>query len=268
MQQVPIKRIKIYQVDAFTDRLFAGNPAAVCFLQEWISDETMQQIAAENNLAETAFVVPMDLYFEIRWFTPAVEVDLCGHATLATAFVLYQCLGYNAPAIVFQSPRSGELKVLNEKNLLWLDFPADVLVPSGDSAIIRDCIGVEPIEVFKGKTDYIAVLGCEADVLHLKPDMIKTAALNARGLVVTAPGNEVDFVSRFFAPQSGIDEDPVTGSAHTSLIPLWFEKFGKSEMQARQLSKRGGNLLCIHNGARCLIGGDARLYLEGELVLP
>ena len=268
MQQVTIKRIKIYQVDAFTDRLFAGNPAAVCFLKEWLNDQTMQDIAFENNLAETAFVVPRGSLYEIRWFTPAVEVDLCGHATLATAFVIYHCLGYKAPVIVFHSPRSGELKVRSEKNLLWLDFPADVLVHSGDSAIIRDCIGIEPIEVIRGKTDYIAMLGCETDVLLLKPDTIKTAALNARGLIVTAPGNEVDFVSRFFAPQSGINEDPVTGSAHTSLIPLWSEKLGKREMEARQLSQRGGRLFCIDNGARCLIGGEARLYFEGELILP
>ena len=261
-------KLRLFQVDAFTDNLFTGNPAAVCFLKEWLSDETMQLIAAENNLAETAFAVPGDTFYEIRWFTPAVEVDLCGHATLAAAFVLYHCLGYTAPGVVFHSPRSGELRVRHEENLLWLDFPADVLTPSGDSETIRGCIGMEPLEVFKGRTDYIAVLGNEEDVKRLKPDLQKIKALHARGLIVTAPGNKVDFVSRFFAPQCGIDEDPVTGSAHTTLIPLWSEKLGKREMEARQVSLRGGSLRCINYGARCLIGGQAVLYLEGELFLP
>lgn len=258
-------RIKIFQVDAFTDHLFGGNPAAVCILDQWIKDDIMQAIAAENNLAETAFVVPAGKKFQIRWFTPTVEVDLCGHATLASAFVYFRQLGYSGSEITFDSPRSGELKVFPKQGLLFLDFPADHLTRTGDAGLIHACIGTKPLEVHKGKTDILAVVDNESTVSHLVPNLSQISRLPARGLIVTAKGDDVDFVSRFFAPQSGIDEDPVTGSAHTSLIPLWSEKLGKDEMTARQLSKRGGDLQCVNKGQRCLIGGRARLYLTGEI---
>jgi PhzF family phenazine biosynthesis protein len=262
-----MKTIKIFQVDAFTDKLFSGNPAAVCILENWIADELMQSIAAENNLAETAFIVAKDKQFDIRWFTPAVEVDLCGHATLASAFVLYNCLDYKAKEIVFNSPRSGELTVTKQNDTLFLDFPTDTIKPETNFEQIKKCIGIKPVEVFKGKTDYIAIVNTEKEVRNLKPDFIETSKLIGRGLIVTAKGDSVDFVSRFFAPQVGIDEDPVTGSAHTSLIPIWSEKLGKDEMQALQLSKRGGKLICINKGKRCLIGGQARLYMTGEITV-
>ncbi|MEX1241875.1 MAG: PhzF family phenazine biosynthesis protein [Cyclobacteriaceae bacterium] len=258
-------KIKIYQVDAFTDRLFAGNPAAVCPLEEWIPDKTMQAIAAENNLAETAFIVREKKQFQIRWFTPTIEVDLCGHATLASAFVLFDFLGHKEKDVKFYSPRSGNLGVSKEKDILFLDFPTDTLYPVGDSAMMRQCIGSEPLEIYKGKTDFIAVVENEYAVQALAPDLKEISRLPARGLIVTARGNQVDFVSRFFGPQSGVDEDPVTGSAHTSLIPLWSGKLGKNEMVALQLSKRGGKLICINKGERCLIGGSAKLYMTGEI---
>ncbi|OFX85402.1 MAG: isomerase [Bacteroidetes bacterium GWF2_33_16] len=260
-----MKTIKIFQIDAFTNKLFSGNPAAVCILENWITDELMQCIAAENNLAETAFVVAKGEKFEIRWFTPAVEVDLCGHATLATAFVLYNYLDYKAKEILFYSPRSGELRVSKQNDTLFLDFPTDILKQVNNIHEIKKCIGIEPLEVFKGKTDYIAVINNETEIKNLKPDLIETNKLIARGLIVTAKGDKADFVSRFFAPQVGINEDPVTGSAHTSLIPIWSAKLGKKEMKALQLSKRGGELICIDNGNRCLIGGQAKLYMTGEI---
>lgn len=257
--------LKIYQVDAFTDRLFSGNPAAVCLLHDWINDELMQSIAAENNLAETAFIVPKGTAIEIRWFTPSTEVDLCGHATLASAHVLFNCLGYKESVLTFFSPRSGALKVSRQEDYLYLDFPTDSLAACDNRIEITHCIGFEPKEVYKGKTDYIAVVETEEDVLNCCPDLSEVCKLKARGLAITARGNDVDFVSRFFAPQSGIVEDPVTGSAHTSLIPIWAKKLGKKQMTAKQLSERGGYLVCEDKGERCSIGGKAVLYMTGEL---
>lgn len=262
-----MKKDRIYQVDAFTDSLFSGNPAAVCPLERWLDDGVMQSIAAENNLAETAFFVPEGDHFGIRWFTPTLEVDLCGHATLASAFVLFNYLGYSKNEIRFKSPRSGDLRVYQKSDILFLDFPNDSLARIQDTARIAQCIGQEPSEVYKGKTDFLAVVKSEEDVQNLVPNLEAISRLPARGLIVTAEGVTVDFVSRFFAPQSGVDEDPVTGSAHTSLIPLWSEKLGKDEMTARQLSRRGGELICFNKGARCLIGGRARLYMTGDLHL-
>jgi len=257
--------IKMFQVDAFTDRLFSGNPAAVCILDKWPDDELMQAIAAENNLAETAFLVAKNESFQIRWFTPTVEVDLCGHATLASAYVLFNCLGHAEAEVNFFSPRSGDLRVSQQKDILFLDFPTDRLKVTDDHEQITRCIKGRPKEVYKGKTDYIAVIESEQAVRQLQPDLAEIAKLPARGLIVTAKGEQVDFVSRFFAPQSGIDEDPATGSAHTSLIPLWSDRLSKKEMTASQLSKRGGSFICRHNGERCLIGGSARLFLKGEI---
>jgi PhzF family phenazine biosynthesis protein len=260
-----MNKIKIFQVDAFAENLFSGNPAAVCILKNWISDKIMQSVAAENNLAETAFIVPSGKNFGIRWFTPSVEVDLCGHATLATAYVLFNCLGYSEPEIIFDSSKSGQLKVSMQSDTLFLDFPTDTLTECSEFEQISNCIGFRPEEVYSGRTDYIAVVDSEKKVHDLVPDLNGISKLHSRGLIVTAKGDDVDFVSRFFAPQSGIDEDPVTGSAHTSLIPLWSEKLGKMTMNAIQLSKRGGKLICINKGERSLIGGKARLYMEGEI---
>ena len=262
-------KIKIYQVDAFTDTLFSGNPAAVCLTDEWLGDELMQSIAAENNLAETAFVVPKGQDFEIRWFTPAVEVDLCGHATLASAFVLFNVLHYPGALIRFHSPRSGWLAVEKRGDLLFLDFPTDCLKELAEeyNTLMEKCTGVKVISAYKGKTDYMAVIDNERLLKDLNPDFGEISKLKARGLIVTAKGENTDFVSRFFAPQISIDEDPVTGSAHTSLIPLWSKITGKTHLTAKQLSKRGGQLVCEFKGDRCLIGGKACLFLSGEIFL-
>jgi len=262
-------KYKIYQVDAFTDRLFSGNPAAVCILDTWINDELMQAIANENNLAETAFIVPVGQDFAIRWFTPTVEVDLCGHATLAAAFVFFNVLHYPNSLLRFYSSKSGVLAVEKKEDMLFLDFPTDKIerLTEEHHAAFEKCIGTNPIELYKGKTDFIAVIDNENLLRNLQPDLNEISRLKARGLIVTAKGDDVDFVSRFFAPQSGIDEDPVTGSAHTSLVPLWSKKMGKNSFIAHQLSKRGGQLVCEFKNDRCLIGGKARLYLTGEIIL-
>ncbi len=262
-------KYKIYQVDAFTDRLFSGNPAAVCILDKWLRDDLMQSIANENNLAETAFVVPNEKNYEIRWFTPTVEVDLCGHATLASAFVLFSIHHHPDSVIRFYSQRSGCLSAEKKDDLLYLDFPSDTLESISElkDVSIEKCIGFKPLELYKGKTDYIALIDNEISLQHIQPDLEEIAKLKARGLIVTAKGSTVDFVSRFFAPQSGINEDPVTGSAHTSLTPLWSKKLNKKKLIANQLSNRGGQLLCEFKNERCIIGGKARLYLTGEINL-
>jgi len=270
--------MRLYQLDAFADRLFAGNPAAVCPLTEWLPAETMQHIAAENNLAETAFYVynPETNRYHIRWFTPVVEVDLCGHATLATAYVIFNLEPFAGESnqIVLDS-RSGELTVCREADGWFvLDFPADtfqkviVLPPA-----LLTSFGQKPLEIYKGKTDYMLVYASQADVEALAPDFHELVTIPARGVMVTAPGealsgddDAVDFVSRFFAPQSGINEDPVTGSAHTTLIPYWAEQLGKTELMARQLSKRGGFLRCkLNPNGRVAIAGQVKLYLTGEI---
>ncbi|QQS51216.1 MAG: PhzF family phenazine biosynthesis protein [Bacteroidota bacterium] len=264
-----MKKIKIYQIDAFTDRLFSGNPAAVCILDNWLEDDVMQSIGNENNLAETAFVVPKEKDFEIRWFTPTTEVDLCGHATLAAAFVLFEILHYPPSVVRFHSVKSGLLTVSKKDGMLFLDFPTDKLdiVNNDFKTTIENCIGIKPIELFKGKTDYIAIIESEKLLKNLQVNLSEISKLNARGLIVTAKGDTVDFVSRFFAPQSGINEDPVTGSAHTSLIPIWSEKLGRKQLTAKQLSKRGGQLFCEYQNERCLIGGQVKLFLTGEIYL-
>lgn len=272
--------MRIYQLDAFTDKLFAGNPAAVVPLAEWLPDEQMQRIAAENNLAETAFYVKTDEEntYHIRWFTPTVEVDLCGHATLATGYVVF-FLENDLPANdqIFFNSRSGLLKVCRGDNgWLTLDFPADPVHKANvqPPALIAS-MGEKPVGIFKGKTDYMLVYETQAQIEALQPDFREMSSVPARGVIVTAPGQNnqgetVDFVSRFFGPQSGIDEDPVTGSAHTTLVPYWAEKLGKTELTARQLSKRGGYLRCKlnddgENPARVDISGQVQLYLTGEI---
>ncbi|MCE6989252.1 PhzF family phenazine biosynthesis protein [Dyadobacter sp. CY323] len=260
-------KLAIYQIDAFTDKLFGGNPAAIVPLEEWLSDETMINIAAENNLAETAFYVPIEKGFHIRWFTPTVEVDLCGHATLAAAYVIFNIQNYEGQTILFDS-RSGELRVDCMEDWLTLNFPVDhynVAVPP--PALAESLNTTTLLEVYKGKTDYLVVVESEDVVRNLDFDIIVLSTIPARGIIVTSAGEDVDFVSRFFAPQSGIDEDPVTGSAHTTLIPYWAEKLDKTKMTAKQLSKRGGFLKCELSGDRVFIGGQARLYLKGEITI-
>jgi PhzF family phenazine biosynthesis protein len=259
--------IPLFQVDAFTGTLFRGNPAAVCLPGHWLPDDLMQAIAGENNLSETAFVVPEGDAWAIRWFTPTLEVDLCGHATLASAFVLFGLIGTDAEAIEFHSPRSGALRVFRREGLLWLDFPADTLEPSESMNSIEAGIGLRPQALFRGRSDYLALLGSGAEVRNVRPDFNAIARLDARGLIITAPGEEVDFVSRFFAPQSGVPEDPVTGSAHTTLTPFWAGRLGRKVLTARQLSARGGELRCEHRDSRVWIGGQARLFLKGEIYL-
>ena len=259
-------KIKLYQIDAFTDQVFSGNPAAVCPLDHWIPDDLMQKIAMENNLAETAFYVRRDHVFEIRWFTPTVEVDLCGHATLAAAHVLFQHENFPAKEITFHSHRSGGLMVYKQNEFLTLDFPADRLEQVDLSPELSAGFSVTPREVYKGKTDFMLVFANEGEISSMKPDMKAVAAIpGCRGVIVTSKGDAVDFVSRFFAPQSGIDEDPVTGSAHTTLTPYWTNRLGKTELTAMQLSGRGGKLLCKCVGDRVHISGKACTYMVGEI---
>lgn len=260
-----MQKIKFFQVDAFTSCLFGGNPAAVCLPDEWPDDALMQSVAAENNLAETAFVVRSGNHFDIRWFTPTVEVDLCGHATLASAYVIFNHCDFHGGEIIFNSCRSGELKVSRSGKKLFLDFPADDFSRCDHLPAIEKGLGLVPLEVYKGKTDYMAVFGSEAEVRGIRPDFDTIAKIEARGLIVTAPGDDVDFVSRFFGPQSGVNEDPVTGSAHTTLIPYWSGKLGKTTLHAKQISARGGSLECRYLPPRVIIGGEAQLYAEGYI---
>lgn len=260
-------KIRLFQIDAFTDKIFGGNPAAVCPLDSWLPGTLMQQIAMENNLAETAFFVRIGDCFEIRWFTPEIEVDLCGHATLASAFVIFNRLHYPKPIIEFSS-RSGLLPVSKRGDLFTLDFPMDEIAECAAPEGLLEGMGQRPLEIYKGKTDYLLVYSNAGQVEDLKPDMGRLSKIAARGIIATAPGDEVDFVSRFFAPQSGIPEDPVTGSAHTTLTPYWAKKLGRHEFSARQLSKRGGRLQCALAGNRVKISGQAKAYMTGEIDLP
>ena len=257
-------KIEMYQADAFTDTLFGGNPAAVCPLKEWISDELMHNIAKENNLSETAFFVREGDVYGLRWFTPAAEVDLCGHATLATAHILFEELGYDKEEINFET-RSGRLVVKKDGDQLLMDFPSDKMPQAEAPPILFQALGIKPTSHTYKSDDYMVVLESEKEVANLYPDFRLLSEVNARGIIVTAPGNEVDFVSRFFAPQHDIDEDPVTGSAHTNLTPYWSERLGKTEMKARQISERLGELTVRDKGDRVEILGKAVTYLKGEI---
>lgn len=259
-------QIPVYQVDAFTDRLFGGNPAAVCPLTEWISDELLQAIAAENNLAETAFFVPANGHFNLRWFTPACEIDLCGHATLASAHVLFHELGAPGELLRFQT-KSGELRVTRNGELLVLDFPSRPPKQVDVHPNLVSALGGKPVEILAAR-DYLVRYKTAADVLELSPDFKALAKIQDRfAVIVTAPGQDCDFVSRFFAPGRGIDEDPVTGSAHTTLVPYWAQKLGRTKLHARQVSKRGGELFCTLNGDRVEMAGHSRLFLRGTITL-
>ena len=258
-------KIPIYQVDAFTNERFKGNPAAVCPLDTWLPDSVMQNIAAENNLAETAFIVLAGNEYEIRWFTPTVEVDLCGHATLASSYVLFNELGFVGDQINFISHRSGPLSVTKNGTILALNFPVDTLSELPLKPAFAIGLSQAPVKVFKGKTDYLFVYNSEAEILALQPDFEALKAHSVRGIIVTAPGETTDFVSRFFGPACGVNEDPVTGSAHTTLTPYWASVLGKTELTARQLSLRIGDLTCKLVGDRVEIAGEAVLYLRGEI---
>lgn len=259
-------KIAMYQVDAFTNKLFGGNPAAVCMPEQPLTEDLMQRIAAENNQAETAFVAADGDGFHIRWFTPAVEVVLCGHATLAAAHIIFTVLHYQEREIVFHSRFSGELKVTRDGDKLTLDFPLDAGKKIPTPAVLVKALGVQPMETWKGKTDFMAVLPSEKNVLDLRPDMELLRSLDCRGVIVTAAGEgEVDFVSRFFAPQSGINEDPVTGSAHTLLAPYWAAELRRNPLTAVQLSSRRGHLWCTVRGDRVAISGYAVTYLKGTI---
>jgi len=258
-------KLQIFQVDAFTSKPFAGNPAAVVPLDSWLPDETMLAIAAENNLAETAYFVKNGDGFDLRWFTPEVEMDLCGHATVASAYVLYKELGYTGEQISFQS-KSGELRVTRDGERFVLDFPSRPAEATDTPVGLAAALGGEPQQVLKSR-DYLAVYNSEAEVLALKPDFRAISELGVHAVIVTAKGDNSDFVSRFFAPSVGVDEDPVTGSAHCTLIPYWAGVLGKNDLYARQVSARGGELFCELNGDRVKIGGNAALYLKGEIYI-
>ncbi|MFO7671379.1 MAG: PhzF family phenazine biosynthesis protein [Bacteroidales bacterium] len=258
---------KIYQVDAFTSRLFGGNPAAVCIQDHWLSDKTMQQIASENRLSETAFCVLENGKYTIRWFTPEIEVELCGHATLATAHVLFEHLGYSKRVIEFHSPHSGALMVEKTDEGLVLDFPADTVEEIRIPYDVVKTLHASPVKAYKGKTDFMFVFAGRSEVERMKPDFKLLAEMGGRGVIVTAPGVDVDFVSRFFAPQTGINEDPVTGSAHTTLTPYWSATLGRKKLKALQVSARGGELICEDLGERIKIAGRAVTYMVGELFI-
>lgn len=256
----------IYIVDAFTNKLFGGNPAAVCHLESWLDDSLMQKIAAENNLAETAFFVRNLDHYDIRWFTPVAEVDLCGHATLAASFVYFNFINKNASKIVYQS-LSGELVVEKDGEMLSLNFPAQKPLPINiPETNLMNAFDIKPKEVLKGVKNFL-VFETEEEVTNMKPDMELLKNITGDGVIITAKGNEVDFVSRFFAPYIGINEDPVTGSAHTHLIPYWSEKLGKKKMKALQVSARGGELFCEDLGERVRISGRAVLYSHGKIFI-
>jgi PhzF family phenazine biosynthesis protein len=261
-------RVPLYQIDAFvTGEPFSGNPAAVCPLDAWLPDSVMQAMAAENNLSETAFFVPEGDGYRLRWFTPTTEVDLCGHATLASAFVVFGWLAPWRNSITFRTEKAGPLTVTRDGDLLALDFPSRPAEPLEMSDAVAVALGKRPTALLAAR-DYLAVFERAEDVAALKPDFAAVAALDRFAVIVTAPGTDgIDFVSRFFAPARGVDEDPVTGSAHCTLIPYWAERLGKPRLEARQLSRRGGALSCAVRGDRVTIAGRAGLYLTGTVLL-
>ena len=258
-------QLEIFQVDAFSNKTFGGNPAAVCPLEDWLPDETLQNIALENNLSETAFFVPTDKGFHLRWFTPTVEVDLCGHATLATAFVIFDQLDYEQDIITFET-RSGDLHVHKKPHGLMMDFPVWTYERAAPPAILEEALGHKPDAVFSGH-DWIAYYEDPELIKKIEPNMDTLAQFeDARAVIVTAEGKgEIDFISRFFGPRVGVPEDPVTGSAHCILTPFWADKLDKTSLRAYQASARGGNLLCELKGERVEITGQAVLYMKGTV---
>ena len=258
--------IPMYQVDAFTSSLFQGNPAAVCYLEHWLPEETMQKIAAENNLSETAFFIRRGDDFELKWFAPKGEVELCGHATLATAFVIFHHIEPKRSNITFFT-KGGILMVFREGKLVTMLFPPKETVRSSTPDALVRGLGKKPVEVQKGY-NYLAVYEKEEDILLLKPDFNELKKLDAHGVIVTAKSDKADFVSRYFAPKMGVNEDPVTGSAHCSLVPYWSRVLGKTEFLAYQRSPRGGKIICANMGERIKLSGEAVLYFEGTIHIP
>ncbi|MEO5572142.1 MAG: PhzF family phenazine biosynthesis protein [Bacteroidia bacterium] len=258
-------KLKLFQVDAFTNKIFGGNPAAVCPLEKWLPDDVMQQIANENNLAETAFFVREGEGYGLRCFTPVYEVDLCGHATLASAFILFEILNYDKPEIKFHT-RSGVLSVKKDGAFFKMNFPKDEMSKIETPPVLMEAIKQTPLETWKGKTDYMTVLSSQKVLEALQPDfgILKTLE-DMRGVICTAKGEMVDFVSRCFYPAYGIDEDPTTGSAHTTMTPYWAQKLNKNKLTAQQISKRKGDLICELVGERIEISGQGKLYLTGEI---
>ncbi len=259
-------RLPLFQVDAFTSRLFGGNPAAVVPLEAWLPDPVLQSIALENNLSETAFAVPRGDFFELRWFTPLVEVDLCGHATLATAYVLFEEGRVRGDTVRFEA-KSGSLAVTRSGSRLILDFPSRPPEPASCPDELVKALGTRPKEVH-GSRDLLVLFETEDAVAALDPDFQALGALDYFAVIATAPGRNVDFVSRFFAPRVGVPEDPVTGSAHCTLVPFWSARLGKKKLHTHQISKRGGELFCEDRADRVSIGGEAVLYLRGEITVP
>jgi PhzF family phenazine biosynthesis protein len=264
-------KLSLYQVDAFTNRLFGGNPAAVIPLTEWIDDQLMQQLAVENNLSETVFFVPApagaDYDYHIRWFTPAAEINLCGHATLASAFVLYNVLGYTQPGIRFHC-KSGLLTITRKDDLISMDFPSWKPSPAVEyPAELVTAVGYLPFVQVSKYRDFLIELESEEAVRNCQPDFTLLKKLGEKVIITARGSNGVDFVSRFFAPIVGVDEDPVTGSAHSQLIPYWAEKLGKTTLRAQQLSKRGGDLYCEAKGDRVTIAGQCVFFMKGEIEL-
>ena len=259
-------RIPIYQIDAFSSQPFKGNPAAVCPLEDWLPDEVMQSIAMENNLSETAFFVKNEDQYDIRWFAPKIEIDLAGHPTLATAHVIFNEMNHQGDSITFNSKIGDTLDITRKKDIISMNFPSRPPKKIYKKELIEEAIGVE-VEEFYENRDGLAVVANEEIVTNLSPSMDKISKLDYIGLIVTSRGENVDFVSRFFAPQIGVPEDPVTGSAHCELIPLWAEKLNKNKLTAKQLSSREGTLYCEYLNDRVIIGGEAVTVLSGELII-
>jgi PhzF family phenazine biosynthesis protein len=257
--------ILLYQVDAFTDKVFGGNPAAVCPLESWLDAELMQQIAMENNLSETVFYVPRGRDFEIRWFTPLIEIDLAGHPTLAAAHVIFNHTDYADNTLTFHS-KSGPLVVSRSGDLLDMDFPSRPPVREEAPEALLTGLGVKPMEVWKAR-DYLVLYPSESDVLSIRPRFDKLAEVDCLGIIITARGERSDFVSRFFAPRAGINEDPVTGSAHSTLIPFWAKRLDKNSLHTFQVSKRRGELFCQYREDRVTISGRAVTFLQGTISL-
>jgi PhzF family phenazine biosynthesis protein len=258
--------LPVYYVDAFTNKLFSGNPAAVIF-SDLDDSDLMQKIAAENNLSETAFIREVDNNYLIRWFAPSCEIDLCGHATIASAFVFFNFIDKDAKSFLVNSKVHGPLEVKKENDSYILNFPADQLKTFNNLSQVEAAIGIHPVEIYEGRDDLLVILSSEEFVQNLSPDFSLIKSINKRGLIVSAQGKEYDFVSRCFYPATGVNEDPVTGSAHTSLTPYWSQKLAKTKLKAKQLSERGGLLTCELKDSRVLIGGNASLYMKGEIIL-
>lgn len=262
-----VKSITMFQVDAFTDKCFGGNPAAVCILDDCLTTEAMQNIAAENNLSETAFVHYKKGIYNIRYFTPTTEVDLCGHATLASAFVVFRAADDETAELLFRTKRKIDLRISKEKNAISMLFPKDAILAIPGNDKLSKALGKVPKEVYRGNSDYMAVFEDQDTIDAISPDFRALLELDMRGIIITAPGKDVDFVSRFFAPKAGIDEDPVTGSAHTTLIPYWANQLNRNNLVAQQRSKRGGKLYCENLDQHVKIKGNAVLYMQAEIYL-